>query len=480
MEFGGSVVLPTERPLLEQLRQAVRDDTRSTSGAAYGSAIEPVRVGDVLSGNYKLLQLIGRRGMSYVYEAEDRLLSRRVALKVLAHSQQGVDLLLDEARALSAVRHSGLPTVHGVGLHRGCSYLVMERIYGLSLEQHLDQAQRRPLSLDEGLAILAPITETLAAVHAAGFAHRDLAPANIMISPGRVVLLDLGITPPEVTAKDFVRYGTPDYLAPELIDEKVRPGSAHLVDTYAFGAMAFEMFAGRPPFEAETPELLFEQHRTATPPHLVVLRPDLPRALSELVDACLAKDPLDRPRDMQAITWELRNLRRRAVDGSGPVRIPGHAASTRETYRRALTDPAIETASGTSWDVLVVDDDEDGRTGLAAVLKAQGFRPRVAVDGREAIDLIHRTGWRPCVIVLDLVMPVMDGFQFLAIQAEDAALNEIPVIVVTGTRAEDARRFSAVRGVISKPFVMSSLLVLLRDVCRSSRTTGRRERPQVL
>ncbi len=365
---------------------------------------DPVRVGDVLNRTYKLLQLIERGATTAVYEAEDTLLSRRVAIKLHEDPHDGVERLVDEARALSAVRHPGLPTVYGVGQHRGRSYLVVERIYGVSLAQHLDQVRGRKLTLDEGLAILAPIAETLAAIHAAGHAHRALTTANVILSPGRSVLLELGTTPREL-----------------------RPGAGQLADTHAFGALAFEVFTGGPPGQADTL------------PYLVVERPDLPRALAELVDACLAPDPPVRARDLQAITWELRNVRRRG----------------------GRSEP------GTPW-VLIVDDDEVSRTNLASVLGAQGFRTLLAADGRQAIELIRRTGWRPAVIVLDLMMPVMDGYQFLAIQAEDDLLCDIPVVLLTAHRAEDARRFAAVRGVMPKPFAMSTLLVLLREVCRQA------------
>ncbi len=377
-------------------------------------------IGDRVSGNYQLTTLIGRGVSSLVYDAYDALLSRRVAIKIVDDPNVGPEALLHEARALAAIRHPGLPVVYGVGSHDGWTFLVLERVYGVTLEEHLDQGRGRPMALDEALAILGPVGETLAAVHAAGMAHRDLRPANVTLAPGRTVLLDFGV------AARAPRTGTRRYTAPEVVAGAVAGGNAHLVDVYAFGAIAYEMLAGGPPFESDT---------AAPPPHLGSVRPDLPHELTELVLACMARSPLDRPNDMQAVVWELRNL------GRKPATMP--------------------------WEVLIVDDDEDGREGLASSLKERGFRTRVASDGRDALDLIRRTGWRPSVILLDLAMPVMDGYQFLAIKGGDPQLDGIPVLLVTAQAADEARRFPSVRGVVAKPLSMPSLFAQLGEVCRS-------------
>ncbi len=442
------------------------DETLFTFGRAGEPVGEPFCVGERVSNYYQLRSLLGRGGMSYVFEADDTLLSRRVAIKVVDDPQLGAEMLVTEAKALAAVRHPGLPVVHGLGVHRGWTYLVLERLYGLSLETHLaPRGKPRTLDLDEGLSILVSIADVLAAVHAAGLAHRDLKPGNVMLCQGgRVVLLDFGIVLPEVTARDLDRCGTPRYLAPELINGTVVPGKAHLVDTYALGAMAFEMFTGRPVFESSTLIRTLEHHLGTPPPALNELRPDMPRALSDLLHACLAKDPGARPADMQSVGWELHGLRRRAVEGSGPVRAPP-AVSTREVYRRARTDPAIDRTT-LPWDVLIVEDDEDIRDGLASVLQARGFRTSVAADGSDALALIRRKGWRPSVILLDLMMPIMDGRQFLRSQASDPCLEGIPVLVVTAQASEDVRQFAAVRGVVPKPLETKALLQLLGEVCR--------------
>jgi serine/threonine-protein kinase len=430
-------------------------------------------VGECVSGYYHLHRLLGRGGMSYVFEAHDSLLSRKVAIKVADDAALGASMLVREAKALAAVRHSGLPAVYGLGVHHGWSYMVLERLFGVTLEQHLEIGSAHDkLPVAEAVAILTSIADVLAAVHRAGMAHRDLKPGNVMLCSGdRVVLLDFGIVLPEVEAKDMARCGTPRYLAPEIITGAVSPGSAHLVDVYAFGTMAFEMLVGRVPFVASTLVEQLEHHLRAAPPDLASLRADLPASLCTLIMSCLAKAPADRPA-METILWELRTLARRKIDGTGPVRVPPKVTgATRETYRRKQEEPTTA-AQPMRWDILIIEDDEDIREGLASVLNARGCRTSVAPDGRAALDLMRRRGWRPQMILLDLMMPVMDGQGFLESQAGDPCLDGIPVVLLTAQPSERARQFATVRGVVPKPFDVAPLLALIGEVCKGAGVGG--------
>jgi serine/threonine protein kinase len=417
----------------------------------------------MLGGGYRLTRLLAVGGMSHVYEADDALLSRRVAIKVVDDRELGTSMLVDEARALAAVRHPGLPAIHALGVHRGWTYLVLERLYGVDLETHLAGPRGgKRLDPSEALPILASLASVLSTVHAAGMAHRDLKPGNVMLcAESRVVLLDFGITVPLVAAGSVPRSGTPRYLAPEVIRSAVEPGRAHLVDVYAFGSVAFEMFAGRTPFVSEgVVEMLEHQLRTA-PPDLAELRPDLPPALTALIGSCLAKDPAQRPGDMEVVAWELRSLWRKLVGGSGPVRLtPGSVQSAREIYRRAIDSDRTPSPR----EILIVEDDEDIRDSLAELLTARGFRVQVAADGQDALDAIRRRG-RPSLILLDLMMPRLDGHGFLQSQSEDPSLGGIPVVLVTAQPADKARAFSAVRGVAPKPLDVGPLLQLINRVC---------------
>ena len=434
----------------------------------------PLEVGECVGDAFRLRRVLGTGGMSQVFEADDLRLARRVAVKVVDDPELAPSLFL-EAKALAAVRHPGLPVVHHVGIHRGWPYLVLERLFGINLEQHLEAPHgTKQLDPAEALPILAALADVLAAVHGAGMAHRDLKPGNVMLCPrGRVVLLDFGIVVPEVDAASTPRCGTPRYLAPEAVRGDIVAGRAHLVDVYAFGAVMFEMFAGRPPFEAESMVQLLEHQLGTPPPELAVLRPDLPRHLPELVAGCLSKEPSERPGDMETIATDLRTTLRRLATPTPAPRMK--IGELRETYRRVSAGKAACPATASPCDsrtipptseVLIVEDDEDIREGLAAVLNARGFRTHVAANGREAQELIARTGRRPSVILLDLMMPVMDGHTFLEQQPTSPSLDGVPVLLVTAQPPGDALKFSAVRGVVQKPLEIPALLRRLDAVCK--------------
>ena len=277
----------------------------------------PFASGELLGGQYRVGAVIGRGGTSHVFEAEDVHLRRRVAIKVVTDPDAGASVLLHEARALAAIRHPGLPSIHGVATHGGWTYLALERLFGVSLEERLGPPGKQvALPVPETIRILTAIADVLGAVHDAGMAHHDLKPGNVMLCPrDRVVLVDFGIMVPEVEAGGRARCGTPRYLAPEAITGAVQPGRAHLIDTYAFGVMGFEMLAGAPPFQAPTIARLLEAHVHAPPPPLPPRCPAAPAALCALIGACLAKDPADRPPTMESILWDLRRLSRRAPTG---------------------------------------------------------------------------------------------------------------------------------------------------------------------
>jgi CheY-like chemotaxis protein len=120
-----------------------------------------------------------------------------------------------------------------------------------------------------------------------------------------------------------------------------------------------------------------------------------------------------------------------------------------------------------SWKVLIVEDDEDVRESLADVLSARGYQTLTAENGNVALSMIR--DMKPSLVLLDLMMPVMDGYQFLQSQAEDPWLADVPVVLVTAQRPARKLAFSSVRGVIEKPLDLRSLLSVVREVCASTR-----------
>lgn len=269
-----------------------------------------LKVGQLLDGKYEIKSVLGSGGMGQVFEAKDVGLNRVVAIKV-AWDNVGAAPLRREAQVLAAFRHPGLATVHELGNADGHDFLVMERLNGATLAELLLRREGRPLPIGEALDLLEGICAALVPVHASGLAHADLKPANIMVVPGgRVVLLDFGIARIEQLRAGAQRIsGSPHYMAPEAIRGAVQVGAAHLVDIYALGVIAFVLLTGAPPFDHPSPVELMMLHLHENPPLLTERRPDTPPALARVVADLLAKDPADRPADLEVARTELRRLR---------------------------------------------------------------------------------------------------------------------------------------------------------------------------
>jgi len=368
-----------------------------------------------LAGVYEIRSLLGAGAMGQVYEARDHDLDRRVAIKA---AWPGLPSLRQEARALAAFRHPSLVTVHTLGEHRGAEFLVMERIYGVSLEAHMDHRIERGgrFSLEEAVKILVSLAEGLAVVHRAGLAHRDVKPANVMLTPDhRIVLMDFGLVLPEfaVAAQTGIA-GSPSYMAPEALENTVATGSGHLTDIYALGVVAFELLTGRLPFEAETlAELWTLQHEEAPPP-IHALRPDVPPALSRLVRECLKLAPDARPQNADAFAWQIEASLRRDVQSAAPTMPP----------------PTV--------DVLIVEDDADMARILAFYAKQElgGVSVRRAVDGLEAIEAVRERA--PDIMLLDLHMPKMNGVEVLMqMRGERMAEGAAVIAVSAGAQRDD-------------------------------------------
>ncbi|MBI4955830.1 MAG: protein kinase [Myxococcales bacterium] len=344
--------------------------------------------GELVADTYRITRLLGEGGMGQVYEAQDLSLGRTVALKV-ACTPEGAPALGAEARAIACIRHPALVTLHCVVTHGETECLVMERIYGASLEAHLAarRADGRPVALDEVLAIGSGIASGLSALHRAGLAHRDLKPGNVMLAPGgRVVLMDLGIGLPECAlarGDGAAAAGTPAYMAPESILGAVQPGALHLTDLYGLGVILFELCAGEPPFAAATLAGLLDAQLHAPPRRLAELCPDVPAALDALVDALLAKDPSARPASIEEVAVRLCALRRQprteVAPRSAPSRLGVLVVAEEPAMRKLLG--ALARSHGAGCDVRSVS------SGAAALELAEGFPPRLVLLDPRVTDM---------------------------------------------------------------------------------------------
>ncbi|MFD0372431.1 serine/threonine-protein kinase [Streptomyces sp. NPDC127114] len=264
-------------------------------------------VGQVLGGRYRVTATIGRGGMGVVARAVDQLLNREVAVKVLrAYTDASPAELADlrvrmqrEAQAAARIRHSGVVTVHDVVEEQGLPVIVMELVDGPSLDDLL--TERGPMDPREAAAIGAKLMDALDAAHRAGVLHRDVKPGNVLLeSSGRVVLTDFGIASMDTSGEEALAkltqsgqiVGSLDYLPPERAQGQV-PGAAS--DIWALGMTLYAAVEGAAPFR-----------RTSVWSTLAAIvgeplpAPRLAGPLAPVLQALMAKDPLQRPDAAQA------------------------------------------------------------------------------------------------------------------------------------------------------------------------------------
>jgi len=319
---------------VETLNQELRHQIASRSrhiAQDLGSATVTAgtSTGEMVGDRYRVVRALGRGATGEVHEVERVADGKRVALKMLTAGASSTDALrlAREAEIAATVSHENLVSVFDVGLHASRVYIVMELMLGGSLED----ARPRFGAPGFALPVLLDVARGLAALHARDIVHRDLKPSNVLIEESegtvRVKIADFGISrlaaadpaadtiPTAVSApaglaltQTGLMMGTLLYMPAELLGGAafVRPP----VDVFAFGVLAFEVLAGRVPFQDDDFHALMKKHATAPPPPLRELRPDTPPALVEVVESCLEKCPTDRPPAMEMILWELRRANR--------------------------------------------------------------------------------------------------------------------------------------------------------------------------
>lgn len=374
----------------------------------------PFAQGELLSGVYEARDALGEGGMGVVFEAHDRLLNRKVAIKV---SHPGVDpkYLRLEAQAMAAVHHPSLTAAFAFGTHRAIDYLVMERLYGVTLRAHTQRIHQNGevLGTFEALDILLSLADGLAALHRAQLAHRDLKPSNVVLAPGnRVVLMDLGLFVREAYDGAQGIAGSPPYMAPEIMSGMQKPGGWHLADLYSLGVMAYELFSGARPYVGTDIVALLRQHEAREFTPLDELRPDLPEGLTSLIQRMISIRPDERPEGAESVLRQLRRIRTEL--------------GSRTHHDSGAPRP---------FTVLVVDDDPAVIAAMAGTVQSvvPGARIITASDGMQALEMVRRT--IPDVVLLDLYMPQMNGIE-VCMHLRTTRVTERTTIVSISGRAQ--------------------------------------------
>ena len=262
-------------------------------------------------GHYDLIAPLGTGAMSEVYVGLDRQLDKKVAVKVindnLARQAELVERFEREAKAAARLAHPNVATVFFFGTHEGKPFYAMELIRGWSLGDVLEGRIR--FTWDQALGLFAQACVGLGAAQEAGVIHRDIKPGNLMATlDGTLKIVDFGLAKlgeDKSLTRSGAMMGTPYYIAPELVQGL---GGSLRSDLYSLGVTFFHVLAGRPPYDAETPYGVMMQHIGDPVPQLRSLNPRFPQEISDLVEALMAKDPLDRPATYRDVHRHLRKV----------------------------------------------------------------------------------------------------------------------------------------------------------------------------
>ncbi len=292
-------------------------------------------------GKYELVQYLGG-GMAHVYRAQDTVLGRRVALKILTDAgnddRELRDRFLQEARTASNITHENIINVYDFGEERGKPFMVMEFLRGESLRDAMKGG--RTGDLEYKLRVGLQIARALEYIHHRKIIHRDIKPENIHIDvAGKVKLMDFGIAKKEgisLTRAGFT-LGTPYYMSPEQVLGKP---PTNLVDVYAFGIVLMELISGQKPITGDSLERIFHQILNE-PLNMQPLRANgVPPAVISLIGRCAAKDPAARPQGFGFVCADLERVLAlpEVTTGSMPVAAPSPVPS-RSLFSRLPGNP---------------------------------------------------------------------------------------------------------------------------------------------
>ncbi len=341
-------------------------------------------------GDFQVEKLLGRGGMGEVYLATQRSLNRPVALKVLrqdyASSSPYLARLRAEATAIARLNHPNIVHVYTLDEVEGLQFIAMEYVQGTNLRDYI--RRKGSLDLPLALSVMRQTAQALGAAGEIGLVHRDVKPENILINKkGRVKVADFGLcrdadkssgalTQPGVTM------GTPLYMSPE--QSQGHPVD-HRSDLYSLGVTFYQMLAGEPPFQGDSPIAIALKHIREAPRSLQVYRPDLPPEVDRVVLKLLRKTPEDRYQSAAELLVDLNRLRE--VLPTAPQ--PAAADPGAGRLERTAADPDLEPAPDAAAENPSA---AQTRLGLSGSGSAQAAvvanRPRVSVFAGFLLGLV--------------------------------------------------------------------------------------------
>ena len=277
--------------------------------------------------HYQVVRLLGKGGMGEVYLAHDTKLGRDIAVKVLPNrlstDRDDLERFAREARAVAALNHPNIVTIHSVEEADGVNFITMELVSGKMLG---DVIPRGGLAIDALLNIAIPLADAIGAAHDKSIIHRDLKPGNVMLTQdGRVKVLDFGLAKladaPDAGSTDFTTHsitgadlivGTTSYMSPEQVAGKSLDGRS---DVFSLGVVLYEMATGERPFKGDSSVSVLSSILKDTPRPVTEINPMLPTLFGRVIRTCLQKDPERRYQSAKDVRNDLQTLKEDLASG---------------------------------------------------------------------------------------------------------------------------------------------------------------------
>ena len=318
-----------------------------------------------LGATYTLERELGGGGMSRVFAAHEAGLGRQVVMKVLTRELAAgisAERFGREIKLAASLQQANIVPLLAAGTAANLPYYTMPLVEGLSLKERLGREGALPIG--DAVSVLRDIARALAFAHSRGVVHRDIKPGNVLLSGGTAVVTDFGIAKAIGAARDDKRtddltgegasLGTPSYMSPE--QAMGDPATDHRADIYSFGCVAYEMFAGKPPFVDAAVHKVIAAHLRDAPRPVTERRAEVPSSVADLITRCLEKDPARRPQNASELLsildggaspatrrWS-RRQRRRAAVVSGTLATAAVLAGLYVVMRPAPAAPLTFTA----------------------------------------------------------------------------------------------------------------------------------------
>ncbi|MFS0782353.1 Stk1 family PASTA domain-containing Ser/Thr kinase [Bacillus sp. 1P06AnD] len=289
-------------------------------------------IGKRINGRYRLIEMIGGGGMANVYLAEDMILEREVAVKILrmdfSNDEEFIKRFNREAQSATSLAHPNIVSIYDVGEEDQIYFIVMEYVRGMTLKQYIQTTAFIPI--EKTLMIMEQIAEAISHAHQHGIIHRDIKPQNILIDEnGHVKITDFGIatalSATSITQTNAV-LGSVHYLSPE----QARGGMANKKsDIYSMGIVMFELLTGRLPFSGESAVSIALKHLQSSTPSPRRWNPAIPQSVENIVLKATAKDPFHRYESADEMKEDLLTALRPDRKGESPFIVPEDMDATK-------------------------------------------------------------------------------------------------------------------------------------------------------